>query len=221
MKHLRFWRFFRIFLYILLMGSLVWQLYVTATTNPLWADNWLPLAAMITPILLVLAAIVALVVKRLNAKASVETEKIIALAVAKGYQEQDLTPLVYAISPFGEKYKTGMAGAPILAWDDERLELFVKLPGAPGPQSLRSGSRANAEISLERVLTGNPFWGKSQHPFWGEQWGFRISFRRVEPGGEATIVSWKFIPFTRNYRRMRKAAVAELVAGLAKDLAAA
>ncbi|GAA1048349.1 hypothetical protein [Arthrobacter russicus] len=220
MKHRRFWRYIRYVLFALIMGNIVWQLGFSPSNSLVRDGNWLPIAIGASITVLVVVVLV-LVSKPLNAKARMETEKIIAFAVANGYQEQDLTPLVYAISPFGEKYKTGMAGAPILAWDDERLELFVKLPGAPGPQSVRSGNRANAEISLERILTGNPFWGKSEHPIWGEQWGFQISFGSTGPGGREALVTWKFVPFTRNYRQMRKAAMAELVAGLAKDVTAA
>lgn len=211
MKHLRFWRTVRYFLLILIVGNGIWQLGSLLTNINNGTVGPLALSVGIVGFLVLLLVLV-LVSRRLNAKAITATDKIIKLALDQGYQEHHLTPLSYAVSPFGKKYKTGMAGAPILAWDEERLELFVQLPGVPDPQSLRSGHRANAKISLERIVMGNPFWGKAEHPLWGEQPGFRIDFRRAEPAEPATLVSWKFVPFTRNYRTMRRAAVAELVA---------
>lgn len=159
-----------------------------------------------------LIVVIVFAARHYNAKIKIETGKIIRLALDNGYQEHNLTPLLYAFSPFSETFKAGKSGSPILAWDEDRIELFVQLPGTTAPQSLRSGSRGHATISPQLIATGNPFWGKSVHPMWGEQWGLYIDFRRVEPDGAATTLTWKFVPFTRDNRQMRKAAVAELVA---------
>jgi len=209
MERAAFWRYFRYLLfYLLLPASITWQLWFNPTTGLAREGNWPGTAPLAILLFLLLPGAALLFVQQWHAGVRKATAQVIQTALDRGYREQNIIPLAFARSPRSERFRASTAGAPVLAWDADRVELFVNPPGAKAPYRVLSGVRSGSNIELRRIAL--------VHPIGGEYWGIQITFRRTVPTQDGTTQTWKFVPHPHSsWSMMRKAAVMELFAELA------
>ncbi|MBQ1444514.1 MAG: hypothetical protein IIZ13_11775 [Renibacterium sp.] len=217
MERASFWRYFRYLLFgvlftlgVINLANFIWQLGFTPTRRLAQDGDWLLIVLLGIGVFVLFLGVVLILFRLWRIEAHKNTAKTIQVALDQGYREQNIIPLSYAFSarsPSSERFQARTAGAPVLAWDADRVELFVNPPGAKAPYRALSGVRSGSSIELRRIAL--------VHPIGGEHWGIQITFRRAVPTQDGTTQTWKFVPFPRGpWSMMRKAAVAELFAEL-------
>lgn len=216
MERASFWSYLRYFFLILVfpvnLGNIIWMLAFKPTSKLPGEVDWLWTVPFILLALLLLLGASLSIVWLWRFEVQKGTAKVIQTALDRGYREQNILPLAYALAPRSEKFIAQAAGAPVLAWDADRFELFINRPGAKAPYCVLSGARSDSTVELRRIAL--------IHPIFDEHWGIQIAFRRLVPAQDGTTQTWKFVPYPHNYwSKMRKAAVAELVAKLNQNVA--
>lgn len=206
MDRLKFWRYLRYILFSLVLANIVWQIGFSPGFSDFRTEDPLRYLAIVTSILLVLILFSVLLALAWKSAAHRMNAPVIEAALARGYRESDLIPLLSLRSPASTVFMGGITSGAVLAWDREKFELFVQPPGSKKPYPAMSGKRAGSQIELQRIAP--------KHPAFGVYWGFQITFRHVVPNHEDQGSAWNFVPFTRNYRVMRKTSVQELIAEL-------
>lgn len=145
-----FWRYLGRFLFcalfVLNLASIIWQIGLNPRSRLVQEDNWLWTVPLIILCFVLLSGASLLCVRLWRTEAQKSTTKTMQVALDLGYQEQNLLPLTYAISPLSEPFKARTAGGPVLAWDEDRFKLFVNLPEAKSPYRVLSGARSDCTV---------------------------------------------------------------------------